>query len=556
MKPLPSRFVRNIVLVLAILTAGCGQSSSPDTADGGNNAAINTPLPALTSTCDIASFPSAQWTQCELENYAVTSENITAHADLLPGMVTATTDYQSARLATLLADPERQPNPNPAMVASPIDPRVQGWEDAGGLVETVVYTSRSGATMSGHVWATRSGAAKRPGIVIINGSIIGFEEVYWFLSQALAKAGFVMMTFDAQGEGMSDQFGEAPDQLEDAFAATPGTGPLGPQGGLGGNGLPFYDGGTDALNFLLSTPSKPYVPVPSRTSGTSHAAKQARRVAAGLNNAYNPLWELLDPTRIGFTGHSYGAEAASWLTQNDPRVATGVALDVLCVPVWPSPDEVTAISTAAVNTIGGALPAPAFYGLPRECVGAPAGPAPKITKPALSITSDYLLAPIPYALPPRPDDKSLGALEYEKSGVDTGTIVIRGGTHYEFNDLPAALPATLRGIDMVRWYTTAWFSKYLLHDAKADAMLLTSRWRDDAASGTADPAGDANLYSWHYRSWLNFGLAGGGRFNCQDLRRGCIGQVDQSDDGERADYSFLTAGAVTPDANQRGAKGL
>jgi dienelactone hydrolase len=536
------KFIPIHALTLAVLmfAASCSQSSSPaDGSSSGSKSEVNAPLPALTGTCDVATFPSAAWTQCELDNFAATSENITAHADILTGVVTATASYQAARLATVLADPERQPNPNSTTVASPIDPRLQGWAERGGLVQTVVYTSRSGATLSGHIWATRSGAAKRPGIVIINGSVIGFENTYWFLAQALAKSGFVVMTFDTQGEGMSDQFGEAPDQLEDAFAGTPGVGLLGPQAGLGGNGLPFYDGGEDALDFFLSTPGNPYVPVPSRTSGTSHAAKQARRVASGLNNAYNPLWNLLDPTRIGFTGHSYGAEATSWLTQNDPRVTTGVALDDLCIPVSPSPDEATSISTASVNTIGGALPAPAAYGLPPECFGAPAGPAPKITKPELSLTSDYLLVPILYAAPPKPDDKSLGALEYEKSGVDTGSIVIRGGTHYEFNDTPAVLPASLRGIDLVTWYTTAWFIKYLLHDPKADAMLLTSRWRDDAAAGAVDPAGDANLYSWHYRSWMNIGLDGGGRFNCRDLRRGCVGQVDPSKDGGLADYSFL-----------------
>src|SRR5262249_14245645 len=163
-------------------------------------------------------------------------------------------------------------------VACPVDPRLEQWANGAGIVAPVLYTSRSGATMSGHVWATRSGPARRPGVVFINGSIIGYEQLYWFVAQALAKAGFVVMTFDVQGEGMSDQFGEAPDQTEDSFAGIPVLSLLDPTPttgvGLGGNGRTFYDGGEDALDFFVSTPAAPYVPVPSRTSNTSHAAKQ------------------------------------------------------------------------------------------------------------------------------------------------------------------------------------------------------------------------------------------------------------------------------------------
>jgi dienelactone hydrolase len=495
--------------------------------------------------CDAAAYPSLQWTQCEAENLAVSLENPTDHASLTAGIVAATLAYQQARTALLFTDPERQPNPNTCTTAvlCPIDPRVLGWANGSGIVAPVLYTSRSGATMAGNVWATRSGPAKRPGIVIINGSIVGFEPIYRYAAQALAKAGFVVLTFDAQGEGMSDQFGQSPDQNEDAFAGTPGLGFLGPTPaagpGLGGNGLAFYDGGEDALNFFLSTPSSPYVPVPSRSTGTSHEAKQARRVLEGFNNAYNPLWSLLDRSRIGLAGHSYGAVAVAYLAQQDPRVTTAVAWDDLCIPVSPSPDEVTDFATAPVNTLGGILPVPFLYGFGIPCFGAPAGPAPAITKPELSLTSDYLLEPNAYVAPPPPNDKGPASLSYSQLGLDAGSIVIRGGTHFEFNDAPIVLPATLRGIDMVTWYTTAWFSKYLLHVPRGDAMLLTSRWRDDAAAGAADPAGDANVYSWHYNSRMDIRLSNGKRFDCEALRAGCAGQTNASNDGGPANYSFV-----------------
>jgi dienelactone hydrolase len=532
-----------------VLLCGCGGSSATSGAAGGGSAESGSsgsaPVDAA-SGCALAAWPSAAWTQCEAANLTVNQQNTVPDLALAPAVAQATAQYQAARLQLLATDPERQPNPNPCttLVLCPIDPRLAQWVAHGGLVQPVLFASRSGGTLSGHVWATRNGPARRPGVVIINGSIVGFEQIYWFAAQALAQAGFVVLTFDAQGEGMSDQFGETPDQNEDAFAGTPILGLLGPtppQGtGLGGNGLPFYDGGADALDFFLSTPAHPYLPVASRSSGTSHAAKQQRRAAAGLNSAYNPLWNLLDPGAIGLAGHSYGAVASSWLAQQDPRVSAAVAWDSLCVPVWPSPDEGIAFATAPVNTLGGVLPAPLLYGFSPDCFAAPAGPAPPITKPALGLNGDYLLVPAPYVAPPRPQDKAAASLAYSAAGVDSGNITIRGAVHTDFNDVPVSgVPASLRGADVLAWYTVAWFAKYLQHDPRADRLLLTARWRNDAAGAAASPAGDANLYSWHYRSRLDIGLAGGGRFACENLRDGCPGQYAAAQDCGAATYSYV-----------------
>jgi dienelactone hydrolase len=190
--------------------------------------------------------------------------------------------------------------------------------DGYGIVRPVLFTARDGATISGHVWATVAGPAKRPGIVITDGSVQADENMYWYAAQALAKAGFVVLTFDPQGQGQSDTFGQSPDQDEGVPAQTTGT--------------PFYDGTEDAIDFFLSTPSHPYEPVPSCTTGTSHVAKQNSRVAAGLDAAYNPFWQLLDPSEIGLAGHSYGAAGVSYIGQWDPRVKAIVAWDNLGGP--------------------------------------------------------------------------------------------------------------------------------------------------------------------------------------------------------------------------------
>src|SRR5881227_123769 len=149
------------------------------------------------------------------------------------------------------------------------DVRLYDWQTNGyGIVQPVLFTARNGATLSGHIWATRAGPKKRPGIVITNGSVQAPEQVYWYVAQALAKNGYVVFTWDPQNQGQSDSQGESPDQNEGFPAQS--------------DGRPFFDGTEDALNFFYSTPQHPYVPESSCSSGTSHAAKQARRVAEGF----------------------------------------------------------------------------------------------------------------------------------------------------------------------------------------------------------------------------------------------------------------------------------
>jgi dienelactone hydrolase len=187
-----------------------------------------------------------------------------------------------------------------------------------GLVQPVLFTARNGATISGHVWATRSGPATRPGVVITNGSVQADEQMYWYAAQALAKAGYVVLTFDPQGQGQSDTAGEGADAGEGVPAQT--------------DGRPFFDGTVDAIDFFLSTRAHPYLPRPSCSTGTSHAAKQDRRAAAGLDAADNPYAAMLDRSRLGLAGHSYGAAGVSYVAQWDPRVKAVVAWDNLGPP--------------------------------------------------------------------------------------------------------------------------------------------------------------------------------------------------------------------------------
>src|SRR4051794_20680374 len=70
------------------------------------------------------------------------------------------------------------------------DVRRYGWAaSGGGIVQPVLFTARNGSTLSGHVWATAAGPARRPAVVITNGSVQAPEEMYWYAATALAKAG-------------------------------------------------------------------------------------------------------------------------------------------------------------------------------------------------------------------------------------------------------------------------------------------------------------------------------------------------------------------------------
>lgn len=390
------------------------------------------------------------------------------------------------------------------------DARLYDWESKGyGIVRPVLFSNRNGANISGHVWATRSGAAKRPLVVITSGSVQATEQMYWWAAQSLAKAGFVVLTSDPQVQGRSDFFGEGEDKLTGL-----------PQQVRGGT---FYAGAVDEIDFGLSTPDATYCPRLSSTKH-SHCAKQVRRVGEGFNNAFNPLWDMIDrDAKVGLAGHSYGAMGSAWVGQQDPRVGAIVSWDNLC-PLRPIP--------------GIALIA--------SCQPGFEGPVPEYRTPALGISNDYGAYFVPHPMIVQKGGHAAASMEISRHDVDSGQLVIRGGTHFDYDWAPLpALPATLRGVDMAAWYTTAWFDKYLRHDPTADARLRTTRWLTDARDRAVDPKGGGNVLSNTYLSRMDIGRHGGERFDCEDLVSVCPGM---GPDGAAPDYSFLKA-ATTPDGS-------
>ena len=494
--------------------------------------AILLAVPVLVSASVAAATPAGAGAQfdpvVEARNFAITLERQAIYDTPSYQRQLAVTGTKSmlAAVATELRDPAREFMTDLCwnlQNGCAGDIRLYNWGPSGyGLVQPVLFTARNGATLSGHVWATRSGPPQRPGIVITNGSVQADEQMYWYAAQTLAKAGYVVLTFDPQGQGQSDTLGSGVDALEGVPAQT--------------DGRPFYDGTEDAIDFLLSTPAHPYVPVPSCSTGTSHAAKQAARVAAGLDAAYNPMWQLLDPSKVGLAGHSYGAAGVSYIAQWDPRVSAVVAWDNLG---GPSAKGGAVPGSTRASTIG-EQPCPAD---PTQRTTVP------ITKPGLGISADYGLPPLPNLSAPDPGAKSVWSHAYSDAGVDSGEIIIRGGSHLDFSFIPLlAFGASLRGADLTDWYTTAWFDKYLKHDATADSRLLSTRWQHDADEAAVDPTHDGNAFSFYYPSRLDIHLGtttgSGTAVDCEDLRAGCPGMT--SADGWAGDYAYVAID-TTPD---------
>jgi hypothetical protein len=188
----------------------------------------------------------------------------------------------------------------------------------------------------------------------------------------------------------------------------------------------------------------------------------------------------------------------------------------------------------------------------------PANPAARsvvpITKPGLGLSADYGLPPTPNTAQPNPTAKTAQSFAYSAAGVDSGELIIRGGSHLDFDFIPnMAFGASLRGADLITWYTNAWFDKYVKGDPAADRRLLTTRWRSDSTEGGVDPNHDPNMFSFYYQSRLNVHLRGGGGFDCEDMRAGCAGLLA---DGQPPNYSYVLletspdTGHVPPNAPQ------
>ena len=344
------------------------------------------------------------------------------------------------------------------------NPYRSGWSGKRGLAVPVSFTNRYGALLLGTVFAPLPGARDPytgrvlhgpfPGVVVTTGSVQGSERMYWWLAEDLAERGYVVLTYDVQGQGRSESLPHQGPVADVPFCTGPtgagetelcdGVGPQQPSN--------FVYGTEDAISFFLSTPSRP-----------------SRNPAAGSARVskFNPLWSLYDasadrhpstPGRVshlGIAGHSLGAAAVSYVQAVDKRVSAVVALDKLN-------------STPGFTALGAFKP----------------------VVPSLGVQSEYgfnvypyvmshgsSIAPSPGSPTEGPDphrELNAGFVAWQKAHVDSMVIVPRASTHLEYTDISFALPASRYGQDVASFYSQAWFDKYLKHDRTADARLMAT----------------------------------------------------------------------------------
>lgn len=163
---------------------------------------------------------------------------------------------------------------------------IDRWTAAGrGRVQPISFPAADGAQLNGFVFEPPASVpGPYPAVVITTGSIQGYQQMYFWAAEGLAEAGYMVLTYDVQGQGTSDTF---------PASCTPST----------CEGVPFQQ----AYNFVQGT----------------------RDALDFLFSAGNPARADLDTDRVGLAGHSLGASAVSQVGQDDARVKAIVAWDNL-----------------------------------------------------------------------------------------------------------------------------------------------------------------------------------------------------------------------------------
>jgi hypothetical protein len=389
----------------------------------------------------------------------------------LPALVTQSTPTEVAQLLTQVASPTR-----PALTAGNVfpgwnvgNPLRAGWDGGRGVSQAVAFTNRYGALLRGTVYRPLDHArdpytGKRlrppyPGVVITPGSVQGSEGMYVWLAQDLAERGYVVLTYDVQGQGTSETLPHEPGPA--SSNALPFCNPFAPPRAdemFGCPGVPFQQlsnfvvGTEDAIDFFTSTAARPY-PNPGSAGATV--------------DTHNPFSRWFDrrrdrrtltpgrTTKLAIIGHSMGAAAVSRVQGTDRRVAAVVALDKLSADGRFAPGQ--------------------------------EGPPNRPVVPALAVQSEYGFTVNPYALSggsslapgPTPGggapdprrERRTGFDGWVQAGVDTMLVVPRASTHLEYTDIPLVLPASRYGQDLTSVYVQRWLDRYLKHRASVGDLL-------------------------------------------------------------------------------------
>ena len=464
---------------------------------------------------------TARDTQNIADAYARVTEGQLQNPAYLPALVQASTQQHVDQLLAQAANPTRLAlTPGNLVPGWNVgNPLRADWATTRGRTTPVAFTNEYGALLRGTVYRPAPGAVDPytgrrlkgpfPGVVLTEGSVQGSEGMYAWLAEDLAERGYVVLTYDVQGQGSSETFPHGGDPL--GQSSLPFCDPAAPAADgeqTGCAGVPsqqlanFVVGTRNALSFFTSTPHDPYA-----NDGADGAEV----------TAYNPSWKLFDRSpdphpatpgrtnRIAIIGHSMGAAAVSKVQATDDRVAAVVALDKLAGPGSSGPLD---------------------------------GSGNKPVVPALAVQSEYGFSVSPWwlsggsSLSPQPSpggpdpmrERATGFDAWRAAGVDSMLVVPRASTHLEYTDIPLVLPASRYGQDLTSVYVQRWLDRYLKHRHNT-ASLLGRRFRylEPVGGNTWAPVDLTrnDLLSFYYCSAYALGTGRGARASGDVTGVGC-----------------------------------
>ena len=342
------------------------------------------------------------------------------------------------------------------------DPRraISEWDGKRGRALAIEYRNRYGARIVGHLWrGAAEPAGPLPAVVFVNGAGSGDRDYHWF-AQDLAEHGYLVMTFDPQGQGSSEAEPEAR-YCEPGDWQKPQEMGIQERGPCAGQDPP-ESAAKEAFGLTFAVTGK------AGEESTAGAADIYRDIAprfvfgaldatAWLLSPANPWRGLVDEKRLGIAGHSAGAYAALMVANGDPlrRFRAGAALD-------------------------------GYYSFDHGVTG---------RVPTMIVQGEQQTLLGPRTVPPR-DPRDPGQLHPMRAafadlvarGIDSVFVVLRGSTHYEFNDV--LLPASSRGQRVTAALLLDWFGRHL--QGAAAGPLHLDRFGDAAdrssiGTGTAAP---------------------------------------------------------------------
>lgn len=352
------------------------------------------------------------------------------------------------------------------------DPYRHMWAKDRGTITAVSWRNRYGAKIAGHVLVpAKAGNKKLPTVIFIPGFGDNDTE-YLGVTQTIAEAGYVVLSFDPQGQGLSD-FEPAKQFCKPGAWQKPQEGGIRELGTCAGvvPPLPFEDplpGSPTTLPSLAGLAAyqvESYIGLQPASDAPAFYPYFRPNFVFGaldalkwLESSANPARRNVDFDKLGIIGHSAGSDGAFITPGVDPkhRFKASVSLD--------------------------------DYGLP---------PAKwKASSAALIIQTELQGSLGPYTAPTTPDYwPSIQLFNANVAGGQpTARISLAGTDHTDFGYLPErGLDPTWIGVNASRYgerlgayYATAWFDRFLKGDRSGTTRMLAKTYDgsvDKASTG-------------------------------------------------------------------------